>query len=149
MRMQHEEDIASRSGRNFDMDKYYGSTKPGLMWSRAQEFLALNMRNRAINDMGDSHKNLSDTPQRSRLGQPGGKTGESARGHCDNRERPMPAAAVPVPVATPDASAAATPPTDIQQEPAPLHPRPCRAKLTGRIAENQGFARGTRRAKIF
>jgi hypothetical protein len=51
MRMQRDEDNASKSGRNFDLTKFYDTDKPQLMWNRAQELLVLNMKNRAINDM--------------------------------------------------------------------------------------------------
>ena len=51
MRMGREAAQASKSGRNFDLDKYNQITMPTLLWSRAQEYLSLDQKNRAVTEM--------------------------------------------------------------------------------------------------
>lgn len=51
LRIQREADQAAKSKRTFDMDKFNLTTKPKLLWSRAQELIVLGLKNRAINDM--------------------------------------------------------------------------------------------------
>ena len=50
-RIQREADLAAKSGRNFDVDKFNQTTLPQLRWKRTQELIALGLKNRAINDM--------------------------------------------------------------------------------------------------
>ena len=50
-RIQREEDSATKSKRTFDIDKFNQTTKPGLLWLRAQEFVELGQKNNAIKDM--------------------------------------------------------------------------------------------------
>jgi hypothetical protein len=50
-RIQRESNEAAKSGRNFDMDKFNQGTKPQLLWKRAQEYLAIDLKNRAVTDM--------------------------------------------------------------------------------------------------
>ncbi len=50
-RIQREANDAKGRNRTFDAEQFDQVLKPNLLWSRAQEFLAIGQRNRAINEM--------------------------------------------------------------------------------------------------
>jgi len=116
MKMQREEQNASRSGRNFDVDNYNNSIKPDLLWSRAKELVVLNMKNRAINDMMAVIKTYPNDPsipdwvsQVEQLVNPPPAAAAATTA--------APVAPVVPAAARPEATAFPTPPTDIQPEP--------------------------------
>jgi len=109
MRMTREAAQASASGRNFDMDKYNQVTMPNLLWSRAQEYLALDQKNRGITEMVKLIKSYPTHPsvpdwisQVQQILQPPAVAPEAA-----------PTAAVANPAAAPGASPATASPTPV------------------------------------
>jgi len=62
MRIARESSIAASTGKNFDTDKFNQITMPDLLWSRAQELLVLDQKNRAIMDMVKNIKSYPTHP---------------------------------------------------------------------------------------
>ncbi|MGB8353522.1 MAG: hypothetical protein WCD79_06520 [Chthoniobacteraceae bacterium] len=62
MRIARESSQATSSGKNFDADRFNQIAMPDLLWSRAQELLALDQKNRAILDMVKNIKSYPTHP---------------------------------------------------------------------------------------
>ncbi len=51
MKIKREGEVAARSKLAFEAEKFTGARRPELLWSRAEELLALGQRNKAISEM--------------------------------------------------------------------------------------------------
>lgn len=61
-RIQWEASQAAKTKRAFDMDRFNLTTRPQLLWNRAQELIVLGQKNRSINDMLALIKNYPAHP---------------------------------------------------------------------------------------